>query len=87
MYDIVTIVCGVFAVACLINILGHTLYNWIDFIKKSAKNTFRKGSFQASSLARQIHNFDSRHFVQNSPIAFCFRHIYHFSTIVSYIMS
>ena len=49
-------------------------------------HTFRKGTFQGSSIARQIYHLDSWNLVQNCPIASSYRNIYQCLTIISYIV-
>ena len=49
-------------------------------------HTFRKGTFQDLSIARQIYHLDSWNLVENCPIASSYRNIYHCLTIISYIV-
>ena len=50
-------------------------------------HTFRKGTFQGWSIARQIYHLDSWNLVQSCPTASPFRTISHCLTIISYIVS
>ena len=60
--------------------LGH-FYEEIGL----TRHTFRKGTFQGSSIARQIYHLDSWNLVQNCPTASSFRTISHCLPIISYI--
>ena len=49
--------------------------------------SFRKGTFQGRSIARQIYHLDLSNLVQNCPTASSFRTVSHCLTILSYIVS